>query len=73
MLLDARERTSSLHVDADEPDLVVKEWYVSRGNAADRADYVPARALDWDVPSVEKLWFGDGAEDKATRLKVLNG
>ena len=44
--------------------------YVARGNAGDRADYVPARALDWDVPKVERLWFGDDAEDKKIRLKV---
>ena len=43
---------------------------MARGNAGDRADYVPARALDWDVPKVERLWFGDDAEDKKIRLKV---
>ena len=70
VLLDAHERLSSLQVGPDEPELVVKEWYVSRGNAGDRADYVPARALDWDVPNVERLWFGDDAQDKIARLKV---
>ena len=70
MLLDARDHASSVRLNPDEPDLVVKEWYVARGNAGDRADYVPARPLDWDVPSADRLWFGEDGQDKTARVKV---
>lgn len=59
-----------IQVAGEEPSLVVKEWYVARGNSGDRADYVPAKALDWDVPNVDRLWFGVEQKDKITRMKV---
>jgi len=71
ILLDARDRSAALLVIGDEPSLVVKEWYVARGNCGDRADYVPAKALDWEVPNVDRLWFGVEQKDKIIRMKAF--
>merc|ERR1719192_914556 len=48
---------------------VIKEWLPYSRYA--KADLVAPLALDWPVPTVQRLWFGTAVEDKQRRLRAF--
>lgn len=55
----------------DVSSLAVKEWCVYGGRRLDDPDIVEPIALDWEVPSVDKLWFNKGVTADNNRLKAF--
>jgi hypothetical protein len=64
-------RSDLTHLTLHQCEDVVNEWYVTRGNAGERPDPVPATPLDWQVPTLERLWFGSDVEDGQRRLRAF--
>jgi len=50
-------------------EVVVREW--TPYNDYERPDAVNAVELGWPVPTLQKLWFGSGHEDKQKRLRAF--
>jgi len=48
---------------------VIKEWLPYSRYM--QADMVTPLALDWPVPTVQRLWFATGVEDKQRRLRAF--
>ena len=50
----------------------MKEWLMPNDaqNVA-RYDSVLVQPLSWEIPSLERLWLGESAEDKQLRMIVL--
>lgn len=53
------------------PDIMVKEWVYSRSNPYQYPEEVRAEALPWAVPTLQRLWFGSGVDDKRRRMRAL--
>ncbi|KAF5284298.1 hypothetical protein FQA39_LY04591 [Lamprigera yunnana] len=53
------------------PDIVVKEWVYSRSNPYQNPELVKADPLPWAVPTLHRLWFGPGLDDKRRRMRAL--
>lgn len=71
LLLDAKSKEGEGKAESKRCEDVVNEWYVTRGNAGERPDPVPATPLDWQVPTLERLWFGSDVEDGQRRLRAF--
>ena len=48
---------------------MVGEWVPY--NNYQQVDYVTPLPLSWPVPTVQRLWFGTGIEDKQKRLRAF--
>jgi hypothetical protein len=60
-----------LHDVRSKPEeVLVKEWFLARVGQGDGADFIPATPLDWDVPNLERLWFGREAADRTRRVRA---
>ncbi|KAF5305237.1 hypothetical protein FQR65_LT07776 [Abscondita terminalis] len=53
------------------PDIIVKEWVYSRANPYQTPELVKADPLPWAVPTLHRLWFGPGLDDKRRRMRAL--
>ncbi|KAK5644660.1 hypothetical protein RI129_005960 [Pyrocoelia pectoralis] len=53
------------------PDIVLKEWVYSRANPYQTPEFVKADPLPWAVPTLHRLWFGPGLDDKRRRMRAL--
>lgn len=53
------------------PDIIVKEWVYSRSNPYQTPELVKADPLPWAVPTLHRLWFGPGLDDKRRRMRAL--
>ncbi|XP_078595457.1 constitutive coactivator of PPAR-gamma-like protein 1 homolog isoform X29 [Branchiostoma floridae x Branchiostoma japonicum] len=51
--------------------VIVKEWCVQKGRSIQKPELVEALPLDWKVPKVKQLWFGQEIEDKNRRLRAF--
>ncbi|XP_019626742.1 PREDICTED: constitutive coactivator of PPAR-gamma-like protein 1 homolog isoform X5 [Branchiostoma belcheri] len=51
--------------------VIVKEWCVQKGRSIQKPELVEALPLDWKVPKVKQLWFGQEVEDKNRRLRAF--
>ena len=52
----------------------VKEWSMPLSSvdlSVARYDSVSVQPLSWEIPSLERLWLGDSADDKHLRMMVL--
>lgn len=53
------------------PDVILKEWVYSRANPYQTPVLVKADPLPWAVPTLHRLWFGPGVDDKRRRMRAL--
>ncbi|XP_046419982.1 constitutive coactivator of PPAR-gamma-like protein 1 homolog isoform X1 [Neodiprion fabricii] len=53
----------------DVPDVVIKEWVWSKTNCYQTPELVKAEQIGWGVPTIQRLWFGTGIDDKRRRLR----
>ncbi|XP_015437521.1 PREDICTED: constitutive coactivator of PPAR-gamma-like protein 1 homolog isoform X1 [Dufourea novaeangliae] len=51
------------------PDVVIKEWVWSKSNPYQTPELVKAEQIGWGVPTIQRLWFGTGIDDKRRRLR----
>ncbi|XP_023290727.1 constitutive coactivator of PPAR-gamma-like protein 1 homolog isoform X2 [Orussus abietinus] len=51
------------------PDVVIKEWVWSKTNPYQKPELVKAEQIGWGVPTIQRLWFGTGIDDKRRRLR----
>ncbi|XP_076684098.1 constitutive coactivator of PPAR-gamma-like protein 1 homolog isoform X1 [Andrena cerasifolii] len=51
------------------PDVVIKEWVWSKSNTYQTPELVKAEQIGWGVPTIQRLWFGTGIDDKRRRLR----
>ncbi|XP_044580080.1 constitutive coactivator of PPAR-gamma-like protein 1 homolog isoform X2 [Cotesia glomerata] len=51
------------------PDIVIKEWVWSKTNPYQTPELIKAEQIGWGVPTIQRLWFGTGIEDKRRRLR----
>ncbi|XP_066596135.1 constitutive coactivator of PPAR-gamma-like protein 1 homolog [Prorops nasuta] len=51
------------------PDVVIKEWVWSKTNPYQTPELVKAEQIGWGVPTIQRLWFGTGIDDKRRRLR----
>ncbi|XP_015592341.1 constitutive coactivator of PPAR-gamma-like protein 1 homolog isoform X2 [Cephus cinctus] len=51
------------------PDIVIKEWVWSKANPYQTPEIVKAEQIGWGVPTIQRLWFGTGIDDKRRRLR----
>ncbi|KAG7214073.1 hypothetical protein KM043_001438 [Ampulex compressa] len=51
------------------PDVVIKEWVWSKSNPYQSPELVKAEQIGWGVPTIQRLWFGTGIDDKRRRLR----
>ncbi|XP_031778257.1 constitutive coactivator of PPAR-gamma-like protein 1 homolog isoform X1 [Nasonia vitripennis] len=50
-------------------DVIVKEWVWSKSNPFQTPELVKAEQIGWGVPTIQRLWFGTGIDDKRRRLR----
>ncbi|XP_011306830.1 constitutive coactivator of PPAR-gamma-like protein 1 homolog [Fopius arisanus] len=65
----AKEKNDNEKVEV--PDVVIKEWIWSKGNPYQTPEYVKAEQIGWGVPTIQRLWFGTGIDDKRRRLRAF--
>lgn len=53
------------------PEVKIQEWIWRPQNEYRVPECVNAAILPWAVPTVQRLWFGTGAEDKQRRMKAF--
>lgn len=53
------------------PEVKIEEWIWRPQNEYKSSEIVNAVTLPWAVPTVQRLWFGTGAEDKQRRMKAF--
>ncbi|KAJ8666833.1 hypothetical protein QAD02_008495 [Eretmocerus hayati] len=53
------------------PDIIVKEWIWSKTNPYTTPEPVKAEQISWGVPTIQRLWFGTGLDDKRRRLRAF--
>lgn len=53
------------------PEVKIQEWIWRPQNEYKASESVNAVTLPWAVPTVQRLWFGTGAEDKQRRMKAF--
>ncbi|XP_058791366.1 constitutive coactivator of PPAR-gamma-like protein 1 homolog isoform X2 [Phymastichus coffea] len=51
------------------PDVIIKEWVWSKANPFQTPESVKAEQIGWGVPTIQRLWFGTGIDDKRRRLR----
>ncbi|KAF7387471.1 hypothetical protein HZH68_013148 [Vespula germanica] len=51
------------------PDVIIKEWVWSKSNPYQTPELVKAEQIGWGVPTIQRLWFGTGIDDKRRRLR----
>ncbi|XP_057319789.1 constitutive coactivator of PPAR-gamma-like protein 1 homolog isoform X2 [Microplitis mediator] len=57
------------HEKIEVPDIVIKEWIWSKTNPYQSPELIKAEQIGWGVPTIQRLWFGTGIEDKRRRLR----
>ncbi|XP_011495096.1 PREDICTED: constitutive coactivator of PPAR-gamma-like protein 1 homolog [Ceratosolen solmsi marchali] len=51
------------------PNVIIKEWIWSKANPYQTPQLVKAEQIGWGVPTIQRLWFGTGIDDKRRRLR----
>lgn len=52
-------------------DVTIKEWIWSKSNPYQTPELVKAVQIGWGVPTIQRLWFGTGIDDKRRRLRAF--
>lgn len=68
---DKKQNKNSNKIKNFIPDVKIEEWIWRPQNEYKNSEVVYAVALPWAVPTVQRLWFGTGAEDKQRRMKAF--
>ncbi|XP_006619417.1 constitutive coactivator of PPAR-gamma-like protein 1 [Apis dorsata] len=69
MYLAAKSKEKGDSEKIEVPDVVIKEWVWSKSNPYLTPESVKAEQIGWGVPTIQRLWFGTGIDDKRRRLR----
>ncbi|XP_031829961.2 constitutive coactivator of PPAR-gamma-like protein 1 homolog [Nomia melanderi] len=69
MYLAAKSKEKGDTEKIEVPDVVIKEWVWSKSNPYQTPESVKAEQIGWGVPTIQRLWFGTGIDDKRRRLR----
>ncbi|XP_034185251.1 constitutive coactivator of PPAR-gamma-like protein 1 homolog isoform X1 [Osmia lignaria lignaria] len=69
MYLAAKSKEKGDSEKIEVPDVVIKEWVWSKSNPYQTPELVKAEQIGWGVPTIQRLWFGTGIDDKRRRLR----
>ncbi|XP_012257994.2 constitutive coactivator of PPAR-gamma-like protein 1 homolog isoform X2 [Athalia rosae] len=69
MYLATRNKEKGDNETVEVPDVIIKEWVWSETNCYQVPELVKAEQIGWGVPTIQRLWFGTGIDDKRRRLR----
>ncbi|XP_076168865.1 constitutive coactivator of PPAR-gamma-like protein 1 homolog [Ptiloglossa arizonensis] len=69
MYLAAKSKEKGDSEKIEVPDVTIKEWIWSKSNPYQFPEVVKAEQIGWGVPTIQRLWFGTGIDDKRRRLR----
>ncbi|XP_033337606.1 constitutive coactivator of PPAR-gamma-like protein 1 homolog [Megalopta genalis] len=69
MYLAAKSKEKGDSEKIEVPDVIIKEWVWSKSNPYQVPELVKAEQIGWGVPTIQRLWFGTGIDDKRRRLR----
>ncbi|KOC61607.1 Constitutive coactivator of PPAR-gamma-like protein 1 like protein [Habropoda laboriosa] len=69
MYLAAKSKEKGDSEKIEVPDVVIKEWVWSKLNPYLTPELIKAEKIGWGVPTIQRLWFGTGIDDKRRRLR----